>query len=102
MCLMLAARMIHSETLLSNAVVEKVRETYKDPRVVGMPQLEGMNALSTRGVSMGQVVQEAEPVFSELLRVILYAIIFLYFLFFLSSISGDVLQIILVKLIIAL
>lgn len=69
MCLMLAARMVHSETLLSNAVVEKVRETFKDPRVVGMPQLEGFNALSntrttTGGFSMGQVVQEAEPVFS--------------------------------------
>ncbi|XP_043808453.1 nuclear pore complex protein NUP155 isoform X2 [Manihot esculenta] len=69
MCLLLAARIVHSETLISNAVAEKAAETYEDPRVVGMPQLEGFNALSntrttTGGFSMGQVVQEAEPVFS--------------------------------------
>lgn len=69
MCLMLAARVVHSENLISNIVAEKAAETYEDPRVVGMPQLEGSNALSnTRtaagGFSMGQVVQEAEPVFS--------------------------------------
>ncbi|KAJ9135718.1 hypothetical protein P3X46_032870 [Hevea brasiliensis] len=69
MCLLLAARIVHSETLISNAVAEKAAETYEDPRVVGMPQLEGINALSntrttTGGFSMGQVVQEAEPVFS--------------------------------------
>ncbi|KDP38115.1 hypothetical protein JCGZ_04758 [Jatropha curcas] len=69
MCLMLAARIVHSETLISNVVAEKAAETFEDPRVVGMPQLEGTNSLSnTRtaagGFSMGQVVQEAEPVFS--------------------------------------
>ncbi|XP_050231791.1 nuclear pore complex protein NUP155 isoform X2 [Mercurialis annua] len=69
MCLMLAARIVHSETLISNVVGEKAAETFEDPRVVGMPQLDGMNALSntrttTGGFSMGQVVQEAEPVFS--------------------------------------
>ncbi|KAJ6689532.1 hypothetical protein OIU85_005897 [Salix viminalis] len=69
MCLMLAARIVHSENLISNQVAEKAAETYEDPRVVGMPQLEGSNALSntrtaTGGFSMGQVVQEAEPVFS--------------------------------------
>ncbi|KAJ4843720.1 hypothetical protein Tsubulata_012870 [Turnera subulata] len=69
MCLMLAARIVHSENLISNVVAEKAAETYEDPRVVGMPQLEGSNALSntrnaTGGFSMGQVVQEAEPVFS--------------------------------------
>ncbi|KAJ6768823.1 NUCLEAR PORE COMPLEX PROTEIN NUP155 [Salix koriyanagi] len=69
MCLMLAARIVNSENLISNQVAEKAAETYEDPRVVGMPQLEGSNALSntrtaTGGFSMGQVVQEAEPVFS--------------------------------------
>lgn len=69
MCLMLAARIVHSENLISNQVAEKAAETYEDPRVVGMPQLEGSNVLSntrtaTGGFSMGQVVQEAEPVFS--------------------------------------
>uniref|UniRef100_A0A2P2K7E5 Uncharacterized protein MANES_17G083900 n=1 Tax=Rhizophora mucronata TaxID=61149 RepID=A0A2P2K7E5_RHIMU len=69
MCLMLAARIVHYENLISNVVAEKAAETYEDPRLVGMPQLEGSNALSntrttTGGFSMGQVVQEAEPVFS--------------------------------------
>lgn len=69
MCLMLAARIVHSENLISNVVSEKAAEAFEDPRVVGMPQLEGSSALSnTRtaagGFSMGQVVQEAEPVFS--------------------------------------
>lgn len=69
MCLMLAARIVHSENLISNAVAEKAAEAFVDPRLVGMPQLEGSNALAnTRtaagGFSMGQVVQEAEPVFS--------------------------------------
>ncbi|EEF36426.1 protein with unknown function [Ricinus communis] len=69
MCLMLAARIVHSETLISNAIADKAAEIFEDPRVVGMPQLDGMNAVSntraaTGGFSMGQVVQEAEPVFS--------------------------------------
>lgn len=69
MCLMLAARLVQSENLISNVVVEKAAEAFEDPRLVGMPQLEGSNALAnTRtaagGFSMGQVVQEAEPVFS--------------------------------------
>lgn len=68
MCLMLAARIVHSENLISNVVSEKAAEAFEDPRLVGMPQLEGSSALSnTRtagGFSMGQVVQEAEPVFS--------------------------------------
>ncbi|KAH9746163.1 nuclear pore complex protein NUP155 [Citrus sinensis] len=69
MCLMLAARIVHSENLISNAIAEKAAEAFVDPRLVGMPQLEGSNALAnTRtaagGFSMGQVVQEAEPVFS--------------------------------------
>lgn len=69
MCLMLAARIVHSENLISNTVSEMAAEAFEDPRYVGMPQLEGGSLLSnTRtaagGFSMGQVVQEAEPVFS--------------------------------------
>ena len=69
MCLMLASRIVYSENLISNAVAEKAAEAFEDPRLVGIPQLEGGSSLSnTRtaagGFSMGQVVQEAEPVFS--------------------------------------
>ncbi|GFP83564.1 nuclear pore complex protein nup155 [Phtheirospermum japonicum] len=69
MCLMLAARIAYTETFISNIVTDKAAEAFEDPRIVGMPQLEGSGALSnTRtaagGFSMGQVVQEAEPVFS--------------------------------------
>ncbi|KAF8398942.1 hypothetical protein HHK36_014807 [Tetracentron sinense] len=69
MCLMLAAKIVHTENLISNVVAEKAAEAFEDPRLVGMPQLGGSSALSnTRtppgGFSMGQVVQEAEPVFS--------------------------------------
>ncbi|MED6180531.1 hypothetical protein PIB30_011043 [Stylosanthes scabra] len=69
MCLMLAARVVHSENHISNVIAEKAAEAFEDPRVVGMPQLEGSSALSSTrtaagGFSMGQVVQEAEPVFS--------------------------------------
>ncbi|GLT96738.1 hypothetical protein SLE2022_143410 [Rubroshorea leprosula] len=69
MCLMLAARIVHTEHLITNLVAEKAAEAFEDPRIVGMPQLEGSSGLSnTRtaagGFSMGQVVQESEPVFS--------------------------------------
>ncbi|WRX13387.1 Nucleoporin [Theobroma cacao] len=69
MCLMLAARIVHCENPISNVVAEKAAEAFEDPRIVGVPQLEGSSGLSnTRtaagGFSMGQVVQEAEPVFS--------------------------------------
>ncbi|XP_073059527.1 nuclear pore complex protein NUP155 [Primulina eburnea] len=69
MCLMLAARIVYTDTLVSNVASEKAAEAFEDPRLVGMPQLEGSGALSnTRtaasGFIMGQVVQEAEPVFS--------------------------------------
>ncbi|KAM7254750.1 hypothetical protein ACFE04_019991 [Oxalis oulophora] len=69
MCLMLAARLVSSESLINNVVAEKAAEAFEDPRLVGMAQLDGSSALaSTRttagGFSMGQVVQEAEPVFS--------------------------------------
>ncbi|GAB4828698.1 hypothetical protein Ancab_018363 [Ancistrocladus abbreviatus] len=69
MCLMLAAKIIDTEDLISNVLTERAAEAFEDPRFVGMPQLEGSSALSnTRtaagGFSMGQVVQEAEPIFS--------------------------------------
>ncbi|XP_074264142.1 nuclear pore complex protein NUP155 [Silene latifolia] len=69
MCLMLAARIADYENFIGNIVADKAAEAYEDPRFVGMPQLEGSSGLSnTRtavgGFSMGQVVQEAEPVFS--------------------------------------
>ncbi|ONL95303.1 Nuclear pore complex protein NUP155 [Zea mays] len=70
MCLMLAAKLLYAEdSLISNAVSEKAAEAFEDPGLVGMPQINGTTALSnTRtqagGFSMGQVVQEAEPLFS--------------------------------------
>lgn len=69
MCLLLAAKIVHTDNLISNIVSEKAAEAFEDPRVVGMPQLEGSSAFAnTRtaagGFSMGQVVQEAEPIFS--------------------------------------
>ncbi|MQL71052.1 hypothetical protein Taro_003366, partial [Colocasia esculenta] len=70
MCLLLAAKLVCSEeNLISNAVAEKAAEAFEDPRIVGMPQVDSSGALSnTRtppgSFSMGQVVHEAEPVFS--------------------------------------
>ncbi|XP_010501467.1 PREDICTED: nuclear pore complex protein NUP155-like [Camelina sativa] len=69
MCLMLAARIINFEDLMSNIVADKAAEAFEDPRIVGMPQFDGTSGLSntrtaTGGFSMGQVVQEAEPIFS--------------------------------------
>ncbi|KAF5959932.1 hypothetical protein HYC85_001141 [Camellia sinensis] len=69
MCLKLAARIVQTENPISNVVAEKAAEAFEDPRLVGVPQLEGSGTLSnTRtaagGFSMGKVVQEAEPVFS--------------------------------------
>ncbi|XP_072972220.1 nuclear pore complex protein NUP155 [Typha angustifolia] len=70
MCLMLAAKLVYAEeNLISNTVAEKAAETFEDPGIVGMPQIDGTAALSNArtqagGFSMGQVVQEAEPVFS--------------------------------------
>ncbi|XP_010462709.1 PREDICTED: nuclear pore complex protein NUP155 [Camelina sativa] len=69
MCLMLAARIINFENLISNIVADKAAEAFEDPRIVGMPQFDGTSGLSntrtaTGGFSMGQVVQEAEPIFS--------------------------------------
>uniref|UniRef100_A0A0D9VRE4 UDP-3-O-acyl-N-acetylglucosamine deacetylase n=1 Tax=Leersia perrieri TaxID=77586 RepID=A0A0D9VRE4_9ORYZ len=70
MCLMLATKLLYTEdSLISNAVSEKAAEAFEDPALVGMPQIDGSTALSnTRtqagGFSMGQVVQEAQPIFS--------------------------------------
>ncbi|KAI3696315.1 hypothetical protein L1987_79327 [Smallanthus sonchifolius] len=69
MCLMLSARIVNTENFINNVVAEKAAEAFEDPRVVGIPQFEGSGVLAnTRtaasGFSMGQVVQEAEPVFS--------------------------------------
>jgi len=70
MCLMLAAKLLYAEdSLISNAVSEKAAEAFEDPGLVGMPQIDGTTAVSnTRtqagGFSMGQVVQDAEPLFS--------------------------------------
>jgi nuclear pore complex protein Nup155 len=70
MCLMLAAKLLYAEdSLISSAVSEKAAEAFEDPELVGMPQIDGTTALSSTrtqagGFSMGQVVQEAEPLFS--------------------------------------
>ncbi|KAF6156384.1 hypothetical protein GIB67_031505 [Kingdonia uniflora] len=69
MCLMLSSRIVFTEYPIGNAVSEKAAEAFEDPRLVGMPQLEGSGTLANPrtppgGFSMGQVVQEAEPVFS--------------------------------------
>lgn len=70
MCLLLAAKLISDEeTVISNSVAEWAAETFEDPGVVGMPQLESNAVLSSArapagGFSMGQVVPEAEPLFS--------------------------------------
>lgn len=75
MCLMLAAKIVNiNDGLVSNIVAEKAAEAFEDPRIVGMPQLENSSAALTSsqtpgGFSMGQVVQEAEPVFSGALLV---------------------------------
>ncbi|XP_010932548.2 nuclear pore complex protein NUP155 isoform X1 [Elaeis guineensis] len=70
MCLMIAAKLVDNEqNLMSNTVAERAAEVFEDPRLITMPQLDGSTALlntrtSVEGFSMGQVVQEAEPVFS--------------------------------------
>ncbi|GJN08602.1 hypothetical protein PR202_ga26541 [Eleusine coracana subsp. coracana] len=70
MCLMLAAKLLYAEdSPISSAVSEKAAEAFEDPGLVGMPQIDGTTALSSArtqagGFSMGQVIQEAEPLFS--------------------------------------
>nr|CAD1822424.1 unnamed protein product [Ananas comosus var. bracteatus] len=70
MCLLLAAKLVFAEeNLISNTVAERAAEAFEDSGLVGMPEMDGVNALSNTqtqagGFSMGQVVQEAEPLFS--------------------------------------
>ncbi|KAI4342599.1 hypothetical protein MLD38_027208 [Melastoma candidum] len=69
MCLLLAARIVQFDGMISNVVADKATEAFEDPRLVGGPKLPESTALSstrstTGGFSMGQVVQEVEPVFS--------------------------------------
>jgi nuclear pore complex protein Nup155 len=70
MCLLLAARLTSDDdNLVPTAIADRAAEAFEDPRLVGVPQMQGGGA-ATSGVSsgggfnMGQVVQEAEPVFS--------------------------------------
>lgn len=70
MCLLLAARLTSSqENIVSHVVAEKAAEAFEDPRLVGMPRMQGTSTLMNSitpgaGFNMGQVVQDAEPVFS--------------------------------------
>jgi nuclear pore complex protein Nup155 len=71
MCLLLAARLTSDdENLVSTAVAERAADSFEDPRLVGVPQMQGGPASASvinangGGFNMGQVVQEAEPVFS--------------------------------------
>ncbi|XP_031491794.1 nuclear pore complex protein NUP155 [Nymphaea colorata] len=71
MCLLLASKLLSfEEILVSNSVAEKAAEAFEDPRLVGLPQVEGSSAVSNAvtppgvGFNMGQVVQEAEPTYS--------------------------------------
>lgn len=70
MCLLLAARLTSDDdNLVPTAIADRAAEAFEDPRLVGVPQMQRGGA-ATSGVSsgggfnMGQVVQEAEPVFS--------------------------------------
>ncbi|XVF85464.1 hypothetical protein PTKIN_Ptkin17bG0120000 [Pterospermum kingtungense] len=61
---------VHSENIISDGVAEKAADAFEEPRIVGMPQLEGSSGLSSTrtsagGFSIGQVVQEVEPMFSS-------------------------------------
>lgn len=71
MCLLLAARLMPTEgKIVPSAVVERAAEAFEDPRLVGVPQMQGSTATtspvasSTMGFNMGQVVQEAAPIYS--------------------------------------
>jgi nuclear pore complex protein Nup155 len=71
MCLLLAARLTSDdENVVSTAVAERAADSFEDPRLVGVPQMQGGPASASvinangGGFNMGQVVQEAEPVFS--------------------------------------
>ncbi|KAI3996591.1 hypothetical protein MKX01_009423 [Papaver californicum] len=65
MCLLLASKIVHTDNPISRSVSEKAAEAFEDPGFGRMPQVGGSTSLTTNGgFSMGQVVQEAEPVFS--------------------------------------
>lgn len=70
MCLLLAARLTSDDdNIVPGAIADRAAEAFEDPRLVGVPQMQergsGTNGVSTAGgFNMGQVVQEAEPVFS--------------------------------------
>lgn len=70
MCLLLAARLTSDDdNMVPGAIADRAAEAFEDPRLVGVPQMQergsGTNGVSTAGgFNMGQVVQEAEPVFS--------------------------------------
>lgn len=71
MCLLLAARLTPMEgKVVPSTVVERAAEAFEDPRFVGVPQMQGSGpstspiASSAMGFNMGQVVQEATPVYS--------------------------------------
>lgn len=71
MCLLLAARLTSDDdNVVPVAIADRAAEAFEDPRLVGVPQMQrggaptgGVNS-SGGGFNMGQVVQEAEPVFS--------------------------------------
>jgi nuclear pore complex protein Nup155 len=70
MCLLLAARLTSDEdNIVPGAIADRAAEAFEDPRLVGVPQMQGGGAATSGlssggGFNMGQVVQEAEPVFS--------------------------------------
>lgn len=70
MCLLLAAKLTSDDdNIIPNAIADRAAEAFEDPRLVGVPQMQGgvsaTSGLSSGGgFNMGQVVQEAEPVFS--------------------------------------
>eukprot|EP00249_Psilotum_nudum_P022603 c28579_g1_i1 orf=2-2734(-) len=71
MCLLLAARLTSDEVnTISSSVTEKAAEAFEDPRLVGVPQMQGGSAMSNAlsstggGFNMGQVVQEPAPIYS--------------------------------------
>lgn len=70
MCLLLAARLTSDEdNIVAGAIADRAAEAFEDPRLVGVPQMQGGGAATSGlssggGFNMGQVVQEAEPVFS--------------------------------------
>lgn len=71
MCLLLAARLLSGqEKPVLSAIAERAGEAFEDPRLVGVPQMQGgtatTNAVTSSGMgfNMGQVVQEAVPIYS--------------------------------------